>query len=74
MDIHELRKKPHLSVSAINDYIDCGLLYKFSRIDKLDRDYNLDAFAYGKADVTNSFRVIIQSPLEGVVFPSDVFC
>ena len=35
MDINSLRVKPHLSASAINDYCECGLLYKFSRIDKL---------------------------------------
>ena len=49
MNIHELRKKPHLSVSAINNYIDCGLLYKLSKVDKVYPDFNLDAFAYGNA-------------------------
>ena len=28
MDINELRKNPHLSPSAISDYMDCGLQYK----------------------------------------------
>ena len=35
MDITSLRIKPHLSASGINDYCECGLLYKFSRVDKL---------------------------------------
>jgi len=33
MNIAELRKTPHLSASAINDYLDCGLSYKFGRVD-----------------------------------------
>jgi len=47
MDLLELKKKPHLSASSINDYIDCGLLYKFGRIDKLQREYTSDALEYG---------------------------
>jgi putative RecB family exonuclease len=35
MDIHKLRSQPHLSASAINDYCDCGLRYKLSRVDLL---------------------------------------
>ena len=34
MEISELRDQAHLSASGINDYLECGLLYKFSRIDK----------------------------------------
>ena len=48
MDISELRKGPHLSASAINDYLDCGLLYKLSRIDKLKSDLQSDALEFGK--------------------------
>ena len=33
MELQELRKAVHLSASAINDYLDCGLLFKFGRID-----------------------------------------
>ena len=39
MDMSELRKEPHLSASSINDYIDCGLLYKLGRIDKLPPEF-----------------------------------
>jgi hypothetical protein len=35
MELKELRKKPHLSHSSINMYMECGLQYKFSKIDKL---------------------------------------
>ena len=47
MDITELRKQPHLSVSSINSYIDCGLQYKFSRIDKLKPDFLSDNLVFG---------------------------
>ena len=35
MNLNDLRQKPHLSASGVQDYVDCGLLYKFSRIDKI---------------------------------------
>ena len=47
MDLFELKKHPHLSASSINDYIDCGLLYKFSRIDKIPFEFVSDALEYG---------------------------
>jgi len=39
----------HLSASAISDYVDCGLLYKFSRVDKLPPEFKSDALVYGTA-------------------------
>jgi len=47
MDLTELRKKPHLSSSSINDYCDCSLQYKFGRIDKLKPEGKSDALIYG---------------------------
>jgi putative RecB family exonuclease len=47
MDLSELRGKPHLSSSSINDYIDCGLLYKFGRIDRVPREHLSDSLIYG---------------------------
>jgi putative RecB family exonuclease len=47
MDISELRKDPHLSASAINDYIDCGLLYKLGRIDKLPPEHRSSDLEFG---------------------------
>ena len=47
MVITELRKQPHLSVSSINTYIDCSLMYKFSRIDKLKPDFLSDNLVFG---------------------------
>jgi len=47
MEISELRKSPHLSASSIGDYIDCGLLYKLGRIDKLPMEFRSDALEFG---------------------------
>ncbi len=47
MDLFELKKKPHLSASSINDYIDCGLLYRFGRIDRIPYELISDAMEYG---------------------------
>lgn len=47
MNLSELRKLPHLSVSGIEDYMECGLHYKFSRIDKLKTKYRADALVFG---------------------------
>jgi putative RecB family exonuclease len=49
MKLKELRNAPHLSSSSISDYMDCGLLYKFSRIDKLQIEYKSDAMEFGSA-------------------------
>jgi putative RecB family exonuclease len=47
MNLSELRKLPHLSSSSIGDYIDCGLLYKFGRIDRIPRTFSSDNLEYG---------------------------
>jgi putative RecB family exonuclease len=47
MDLHELRKQPHLSASAINDYLTCGYLYKLRRIDKVEAEFTSDALELG---------------------------
>jgi putative RecB family exonuclease len=47
MDLHELRQKPHLSASSINDYIECGMLFKFSRIDRIPREFTADGLEFG---------------------------
>jgi len=49
MDLAKLRDTPHLSVSAISDYMDCGLLFKFSRVDRLAPEFKSDALLYGTA-------------------------
>ena len=40
---------PHLSASAINEYVECSMAYKFGRIDKLPREFKSDAMEFGTA-------------------------
>jgi putative RecB family exonuclease len=47
MTIQELRNQPHLSVSAINDYLECSLSYKFGRVDGIAPEYTADAQLFG---------------------------
>jgi putative RecB family exonuclease len=47
MGLSDLRKEAHLSVSGVNDYVDCGMHYRLSRIDKLQPEYKSDAMEFG---------------------------
>ena len=47
MNLEELRKSPHLSVSSINQYIECGLAYRFAKVDKARSESNPDALIFG---------------------------
>jgi len=49
MDIQEMWKTPHLSASSISKYIDCSLLYRFSKIDRLKPDFTMDVLIFGSA-------------------------
>ena len=49
MEIEELRKQDHLSASGMNDYVECGLLYKLSRIDKFKPESTSDNLLFGSA-------------------------
>ena len=49
MKLADLRNTPHLSSSSVNDYIECGLLYKFGRIDRLPMEFKSDALEFGSA-------------------------
>jgi len=49
MELSELRNTPHLSASSVGDYLDCGLLYKFGRIDKIRPAFIPDALEFGSA-------------------------
>jgi putative RecB family exonuclease len=49
MDLYDLRQKPHLSASGVQDYVDCGLLYKFSRVDKLPPESKSAELVLGSA-------------------------
>ena len=47
MLLKDLRQKEHLSASSILSYCDCGLAYKFGRIDKLPMEFKSDAMEFG---------------------------
>ena len=47
MIISELRSKPHISVSGINAYVNCGLQYKFRRIDRIPVESISDNLVFG---------------------------
>jgi len=47
MTLEELRKNPHLSVSAINDYCDCSLSYMFNRVEHREPEFVSDALVFG---------------------------
>ena len=47
MVLNELRKTEHLSASSIGTYVDCSLMYKFSKIDKIPIEFKADALEFG---------------------------
>ena len=47
MDLKELRALPHLSASSISDYIDCGMLYKWGRVDRVPREWVACSLVFG---------------------------
>ena len=47
MVLSELRKLPHLSASGIGEYVECSLLYRFGRIDKLPFEFRSDNLEFG---------------------------
>ncbi len=68
MDLKELRKKPHLSASAINDYLDCGLLYKLGRVLKLEPEIRPDALEFGST-IHKVLAEFYRYKLEGEILP-----
>lgn len=49
MILSELRKTEHLSASSIGTYVECSLLYKFSKIDKLPIEQKSDSLEFGSS-------------------------
>ena len=47
MNLSDLRQQPHLSASSIGEYVECSLLYKFGRIDRLPMEFKSDALEFG---------------------------
>lgn len=65
MALSDLRKMPHLSASSIGDYIDCGLLFRFGRIDKLKPESRSDNMEFGSS-VHRVLEEIYQNRMIGV--------
>jgi putative RecB family exonuclease len=70
MEIQELRSKPHLSASAINDYVECGLLYKLSRIDGFPKEFIPEALIFGSA-VHEALREFYKERMNGITLSSE---
>ncbi|MGA2226786.1 MAG: PD-(D/E)XK nuclease family protein, partial [Syntrophobacteraceae bacterium] len=68
MELNEMRKKPHLSASSINDYLDCGLLYKLGRILKLQPEIRPDALEFGSI-IHKVLAEFYKHKLEGEIVP-----
>ena len=47
MILSDLRQQPHLSASSIGEYVECSLLFRFGRIDKLPMEFKSDALEFG---------------------------
>ena len=47
MSLSELRQTPHLSASSIGDFIECGMLYRWGRVDKIPMEFKPDAMEFG---------------------------
>jgi putative RecB family exonuclease len=68
MELTELRQKPHLSASSINDYLDCGLLYKLGRVLKLQPEIRPDALEFGSI-IHKVLAEFYKHKLEGEIVP-----
>src|SRR5271157_144898 len=68
MELKELRQKPHLSASSINDYMDCGLLYKLGRVLKLKPEIRPDALEFGSI-IHKVLAEFYKHKLEGEIVP-----
>jgi len=47
MVLSDLRKTEHLSASSVGTYVECSLMYKFSKIDKIPFEQKSDAMEFG---------------------------
>jgi putative RecB family exonuclease len=70
MSLKEFRKSPHLSASSVGSYLDCGLAFKFSRIDKLPPEFRSDGLELGSVmhQVLADFN---EQRMHGSILPVD---
>lgn len=67
MNVHE--HITHLSASAINDYTECGLLFKLGRIEKVPMEFTPDTLEFGSA-VHKALAVFYEEKMTGNIFSS----
>ena len=70
MKLDELRKYPHLSASAIANYIECSLSYRLSRIDKLKPEFLSDNMEFGKC-IHQALADFHQERMTGTILTKD---
>ena len=68
MELNEMRQKPHLSASSINDYVDCGLLYLLGRVLKFQPEIRPDALEFGSI-IHRVLAEFYRHKLEGEIVP-----
>ena len=64
MVLSELRKTEHLSASSIGTYVECSLMYKFSKIDHIPMEQKSDAMEFGSA-IHNTLEQYYQEKMIG---------
>lgn len=62
MNVHE--HITHLSASAINDYTECGLLFKLGRIEKVPMEFTPDTLEFGSA-IHKALAVFYEEKMTG---------
>ena len=70
MKLNEFRKGPHLSASAIAEYMECSLSYRFSRIDKLKPEFKSDNMEFGKCN-HKALADFHQERMMGTILPRE---
>lgn len=70
MDIAALRTQPHLSASGISDYRECGLRYKFRRIDHIEPEFTSDSLVFGGV-IHKALELFHLCRIDGIEFPLD---
>ncbi|MEN6615758.1 MAG: PD-(D/E)XK nuclease family protein [Syntrophorhabdus sp.] len=63
----------HLSASAINDYTECGLLFKLGRIDKVPMEFTPDALEFGSA-IHKALATFYEEKMTGNILSLNELC
>jgi len=68
MNIQDLRKESHLSASSCSDYSECGLQYRFGRIECLKAEFSPDSMLFGSA-IHSVLQTFYLELLTGIKLP-----